>query len=249
MSGHSKWHSIKHKKAAIDSKRGRAFTKLIKEITIAARIGGGDPDGNPRLRKAIADAKAVNMPTDNIKRAIMKGTGELEGGHLEEVTYEGYGPAGVAMLVEVVTDNRNRTVSEIRHVFSKNGGNMGEAGSVAWMFSKKGYISVDSSKADEETLMSLAVDAGAEDFRSEGSTYEIYTSPESFDSVLESIKAKGIPTISAEISMIPQSYVKVEGKSAQAVVKLMDALDEHDDVQHVYANFDIEEAELAEAVS
>jgi YebC/PmpR family DNA-binding regulatory protein len=249
MSGHSKWHSIKHKKAAIDSKRGRAFTKLIKEITIAARIGGGDPEGNPRLRKAISDAKGVNMPVDNIKRAVMKGTGELEGGQLEEITYEGYGPAGVALLVEVVTDNRNRTVSEIRHVFSKNGGNMGEAGSVSWMFSKKGSIIIESSKADEETLMSLAIDAGADDFRSEGSTYEIYTSPESFDSVLEAIKAKGIETVSAEISMIPQNYVKVEGKAAQQVVKLFEALDEHDDVQHVHGNFDIEEAELAEAIS
>ena len=162
MSGHSKWHSIKHKKAAIDSKRGRAFTKFIKEITIAARIGGGDPEGNPRLRKAIADAKTLNMPADNIKRAIMKGTGELEGGQLEEIMYEGYGPAGVALLAEVVTDNRNRTVSEIRHVFSKNGGNMAEAGAVSWMFSKKGYIVIDESKADEDTLMSLAIEAGAE---------------------------------------------------------------------------------------
>jgi YebC/PmpR family DNA-binding regulatory protein len=249
MSGHSKWHSIKHKKGALDAKRGRAFTKLIKEITIAARIGGGDPEGNPRLRKAVSDAKGLNMPADNIKRAIMKGTGELEGGQLEEITYEGYGPSGVAMLVQVVTDNRNRTVGEIRHVFSKNGGNMGEAGSVAWMFHKKGYITIDSSKADEETLMSLAIDAGADDFASEGSTYEIYTSPESFDRVVEAIKAKGIETLSAEISMIPQNYVKVEGKPAQQVVKLMEALDEHDDVQHVYANFDIEEAELAEAIS
>ena len=249
MSGHSKWHSIKHKKAAIDSKRGRAFTKLIKEITIAARIGGGDAEGNPRLRKAIDDAKGVNMPNDNIKRAVMKGTGELEGGQLEEIMYEGYGPAGVALLVEVVTDNRNRTVSEIRHVFSKNGGNMGEAGSVAWMFSKKGSITVDSSKADEETLMTIAIDAGADDFRSEGSTYEIYTAPEAFDSVLTAIKGKGIETMSAEVSMIPQTYVKVEGKAAQQVVKLMEALDEHDDVQNVHGNFDIEEAELAEAIS
>jgi len=217
MSGHSKWHSIKHKKAAIDSKRGRAFTKLIKEITIAARIGGGDPEGNPRLRKAISDAKGVNMPVDNIKRAVMKGTGDLEGGQLEEITYEGYGPAGVALLVEVVTDNRNRTVSEIRHVFSKNGGNMGEAGSVAWMFNKKGYIIVDSSKADEETLMSIAIDAGADDLRNEGSTYEIYTAPESFESVLEAIKAKAIETVSAEVAMIPKTYVIVEGKSAQQV--------------------------------
>src|SRR5499427_1778516 len=175
MSGHSKWHSIKHKKGAIDAKRGRAFTTLIKEITIAARIGGGDPDGNPRLRKAISDAKAVNMPTDNIKRAVMKGTGELEGGQLEEVMYEGYGPGGVALIAETVTDNRNRTVSEIRHVFSKNGGNMGESGSVSWMFHKKGYVAIEKSKADEETLMNLAIDAGADDFSSEESNYEIYT--------------------------------------------------------------------------
>jgi YebC/PmpR family DNA-binding regulatory protein len=249
MSGHSKWHSIKHKKAAIDSKRGRAFTKYIKEITIAARIGGGDPEGNPRLRKAIADAKTLNMPADNIKRAIMKGTGELEGGQLDEVTYEGYGPGGVALIVQVVTDNRNRTVSEIRHVFSKNGGNMGEAGCVGWMFSKKGSIVVDASKADEETLMTLAIDAGADDFVTEGSTYEIYTSPDAFDGVLSALQTKGIPTESAEISMIPQNYVKVEGKAAQQVLKLMEALDEHDDVQHVYANFDIEESEMAEAVS
>ena len=249
MSGHSKWHSIKHKKAAIDSKRGRAFTKYIKEITIAARIGGGDVDGNPRLRKAILDAKTLNMPADNIKRAIMKGTGELEGGQLEEILYEGYGPAGVALLAEVVTDNRNRTVSEIRHVFSKNGGNMGEAGSVGWMFSKKGYIVIESSKGDEETMMNLAIEAGADDFSNEGATYEIYTSPQAFHSVLNALKEKGIDTVSAEISMIPQTSVKVEGKAAQQVIKLMEALDEHDDVQHVYGNFDIEESELEEAVS
>jgi YebC/PmpR family DNA-binding regulatory protein len=249
MSGHSKWHSIKHKKGAIDAKRGRMFTKVIKEITIAARIGGGDAEGNPRLRKAVADAKELNMPADNIKRAIQKGTGELEGGQLEELQYEGYGPSGVAMIVEVVTDNRNRTVSEIRHVFSKNGGNMGESGSVAWMFSKKGYISVEKSKADEETLMTLAIDAGADDFSSDASQYEIYTSPEAFEKVANAVKAKGIVPETAEVSMIPQTYVKVEGKAAQQVIKLMEALDEHDDVQHVYGNFDIEESELAEAVS
>lgn len=249
MSGHSKWHSIKHKKGAIDAKRGRMFTKVIKEITIAARIGGGDAEGNPRLRKAVADAKELNMPADNIKRAIMKGTGELEGGQLEELTYEGYGPGGVAMIVEVVTDNRNRTVSEIRHVFSKNGGNMGEAGSVSWMFHKKGYIAIEKAKADEETLMTLAIDAGADDFASDESNYEIYTTPDSFDKVLGAVKGKGIEPMTAEVSMIPQNYIKVEGKTAQQVVKLMEALDEHDDVQHVYANFDIEEAELAEAVS
>src|SRR5437867_7484833 len=181
MSGHSKWHSIKHKKGAIDAKRGRMFTKLIKEITIAARIGGGDAEGNPRLRKAIQDAKAVNMPADNIKRAVQKGTGELEGGQLEEIMYEGYAPGGVAMLVEVVTDNRNRTVSEIRHLFSKNGGNMGESGSVAWMFSKKGYIAIEKSKADEEKLMTLAIEAGADEFQSDESTYEIHTPLDSSD--------------------------------------------------------------------
>ena len=249
MSGHSKWHSIKHKKGALDAKRGRMFTKVIKEITIAARIGGGDQDANARLRKAISDAKGFNMPADNIKRAIMKGTGELEGGQLEELTYEGYGPSGVAMIVEVVTDNRNRTVSEIRHVFSKNGGNMGEAGSVSWMFKKKGYVVIEKSKADEDTLMTLAIDAGADDFSSEESNYEIYTAPESFDAVLNAVKAKGIQPIAAEISMIPENYVKVEGKSAHQVIKLMEALDDHDDVQHVYGNFDIAESELAEAVS
>jgi len=249
MSGHSKWHSIKHKKGAIDAKRGRMFTKLIKEITIAARIGGGDAEGNPRLRKAIADAKEVNMPADNIKRAVQKGTGELEGGQLEELQYEGYGPGGVAMIVDVVTDNRNRTVSEIRHVFSKNGGNMSEAGSVAWMFSKKGYIAIEKSKGDEDMLMTLAIDAGADDFTSDESNYEIYTTPEAFEKVLNSVKAKGIQPQTAEVSMIPQNYVKVEGKTAQQLVKLMEALEEHDDVQHVYANFDIEESELAQAVS
>jgi YebC/PmpR family DNA-binding regulatory protein len=249
MSGHSKWHSIKHKKGAIDAKRGRMFTKVIKEITIAARIGGGDPEGNPRLRKAIADAKELNMPADNIKRAVQKGTGELEGGQLDELQYEGYGPGGVALIVDVVTDNRNRTVSEIRHVFSKNGGNMGESGSVAWMFHKKGYIAIEKSKGDEETIMTLAIDAGADDFTSEEANYEIYTAPESFDKVLNAVKAKGITPETAEVSMIPQNYIKVEGKIAQQLVKLMEALEEHDDVQHVYANFDIEESELAEAVS
>src|SRR5215831_16191479 len=248
MSGHSKWHSIKHKKGAIDAKRGRMFTKLIKEITIAARTGGGDPEGNPRLRKAILDAKGVNMPADNIKRAIQKGTGELEGGQIEEIMYEGYAPGGVAMLVNVVTDNRNRTVSEIRHVFSKNGGNMGESGSVSWMFHKKGYIGIEKSKADEETLMSLAIDAGADDFSADDN-YEIFTAPNSLDAVVEALKAKGIEYLSAEVSMIPQNTVKVEGKSAQQVLKLMEALDEHDDVQHVYANFDMEESEMAEAIS
>jgi YebC/PmpR family DNA-binding regulatory protein len=249
MSGHSKWHSIKHKKAAIDSKRGRSFTKFIKEITIAARIGGGDPEGNPRLRKAILDAKSLNMPADNIKRAVMKGTGELEGGQLEEITYEGYGPSGVAIIVEVVTDNRNRTVSEIRHIFSKNGGNMGETGCVSWMFHKKGDIVIEAAKADEETVMTVAIEAGADDFQNDGEAYEIFTAPENFDTVLEALKAKGIETMSAEISMIPTTSVKLEGKSAQQAMKLMEVMEEHDDVQHVYANFDIEENELAGATS
>ncbi len=206
-------------------------------------------EGNPRLRTAVAAAKAENMPADNIKRAIQRGTGELEGVNYEEITFEGYGPGGVAMLVEVTTDNRNRTVSEIRHMFTKGGGNLGEAGSVAWMFSKKGYIAIEKSKGDEETLMTLAIDAGADDFASDEANYEIYTSPDAFEKVLNAVKAKGIQPETAEVSMIPQNYIKVEGKTAQQVVKLMEALDEHDDVQHVYANFDIEESELAEAVS
>ena len=249
MSGHSKWATIKHKKGALDAKRGKIFTRLIKEISIAAKNGGGDPDSNPRLRTAILAAKAENMPADNIKRAIQRGTGELPGATYEEFTLEGYGPGGVAILLDINTDNRNRTVSEIRHVFSKNGGNMGESGSVAWMFSKKGYIAIEKSKADEETLMTLAIEAGADDFQSDESLYEIYTAQEAFEDVLNAIKAKKLETMTAEVSMIPQNYIKVEGKTAQQVVKLMEALDEHDDVQHVYGNFDIEESELAEAVS
>src|SRR5438067_11052604 len=218
MSGHSKWATIKHKKAALDAKRGKAFTRLIKEIMIAARTGG-DPIMNPRLRTALNAAKAVSMPAENIKRAIMRGTGELEGTQIDEIMFEGYGPGGAAVLVEVVTDNRNRTVSEIRHVFSKNGGNMGEAGSVSWMFKKKGYIVIEKSKADEDTLMTHAIDAGADDFSSEESNYEIYTSTESFDSVLSALKPKSIDTMSAEISMIIENYIMVEAKSAQQVVK------------------------------
>ena len=249
MSGHSKWASIKHKKGALDAKRGRAFTKLIKEITIAARMGGGDPDGNPRLRTAIAAAKAVSMPADNIKRAVQKGTGELEGGMIEEILYEGYGPGGIALIVETATDNRNRTVSEIRHAFSKNGGNMGEAGSVAWMFSKKGYIVVENPKVDEDTIMSLVLDAGADDFKADGTTYEIFTPPNGMEAVVDALKAKGIEPASAEVSMIPGNTVKVEGKAAQQVLKLMEVLDDHDDVQHVYANFEMDESEMAEAIS
>ena len=248
MSGHSKWHSIKHKKAATDAKRGRAFTKVIKEITIAARLGGGDAEANPRLRKAVSDAKALNMPADNIKRAVMKGTGELEGTAIEEIVYEAYGPGGVAVMVEVLTDNRNRTVSELRYVLSKNGGNLGESGCVAWMFTKRGYIRVPSANLDEETAMNAAIEAGAEDFTAQGDQYEILTEPESFHAVLGELKEKGIEPETAELSMIPQNYIKLEGKPAQQMIKLMDALDDHEDVQNVYANFDIEESELADVM-
>ncbi len=246
MSGHSKWHSIKHKKAATDAKRGRSFTKVIKEITIAARLGGGDSEGNPRLRKAISDAKALNMPADNIKRAVMKGTGELEGTSIEEIIYEGYGPGGVAVMVEVLTDNRNRTVSELRYVLSKNGGNLGENGCVAWMFTKRGYILVPAAGLDEETAMSAAIEAGAEDFAAQEDQYEILTDPESFHAVLGELKETGIEPRTAELSMIPQNYIKLDGKPAQQMIKLMDTLDDHEDVQNVYANFDIEESELAD---
>ncbi len=249
MSGHSKWHSIKHKKAAADAKRGKIFTNLIKEITVSARIGGGDPDGNPRLRTAVAAAKAVNMPSENIKRAIQKGTGELPGQSYEDATYEGYGPGGVAMLVEAVTDNKNRTVSEIRHLFAKHGGNLGENGCVAWMFHKKGYIVVEKTKADEDTLLNIALEAGADDMKESGDAFEIYTGLETFEVVVETLKGNSIEIASSEISMIPQSYTRLEGKSAQQMVKLMEVLEEHDDVQKVHANFDIEDSLLEAAAS
>ena len=245
MSGHSKWHSIKHKKAATDAKRGKMFTKLIKEITVAARMGGGDPEANARLRKAISDAKAMNMPQDNIKRAVMKGTGELAGVAIEEIVYEGYGPSGVAVMVEVLSDNRNRTVGELRHVFDKYGGNLGENGCVAWMFTKRGYILIPTQGLDEEDAMNVAIEAGADDFSTQGDKYEIMTAPESFDGVLAELKEKGVEPTTAEVSMVPQNYVKLEGKPARQMVKLMDALEDHDDVQNVHANFDIEESELA----
>jgi YebC/PmpR family DNA-binding regulatory protein len=249
MSGHSKWHSIKHKKAAADAKRGKIFTSLIKEITVAARTGGGDPDGNPRLRTAVLAAKAVNMPAENIKRAIQKGTGELPGQSYEDATYEGYGPGGVAMLVEAVTDNKNRTVSEIRHVFAKHGGNMGETGCVAWMFHKKGYIVVEKSKIDEDSLLNIVLDAGADDMKESEGTFEIYTAPESYEAVVDALKKSNIETASSEISMVPQSYTKLEGKAAQQMIKLMEALDDHEDIQKVHANFEISEAELEAAAS
>jgi len=245
MSGHSKWHTIKHKKGALDAKRGKIFTKLIKEITVAARTGGsGDVDSNARLRKVVNDAKGQNMPNDTIDRAIKRGTGELEGVSYDEVMYEGYGPNGVAVMVEGLTDNRNRTVAEIRHIFSKNGGNMGESGSVAWMFDKKGYIVVDKAAKSEDELFEIAVGAGADDMQDEGEVFEIYTAPDAFDTVLEAIKAAGIEPQAAEISQIPQNYIKLEGGDAKTMLKLYDALDDNDDVQKVYANFDIDESEM-----
>jgi len=244
MSGHSKWATIKHKKGQADARRGRLFTRLIKEITVAARIGGGDPDGNPRLRAAIQAAKAENMPAENIKRAVQRGTGDLPGTVYEEGVFEGYGPGGVAMLVQIATDNRNRTISEVRHIFAKHGGNLGESGCVSWMFSKKGYIVVEKSKADEETLLSVVVDAGADDLRDDGSNWEIISAPENFQQVLDSLKAVNVEPGVAEVSMLPQSYVKLTGKQAEQMLRLMEELEEHEDVQHVYANFDIEEAEL-----
>jgi YebC/PmpR family DNA-binding regulatory protein len=243
MSGHSKWATIKHKKAALDAKRGKAFTRIIKEIMIAAR-SGGDADMNPRLRTAVIAAKAVSMPADNIKRAIMRGTGELEGGQIDEVMFEGYGPGGAAVLVMVATDNRNRTVSEIRHVFSKNGGNLGELGSVAWMFERKGQIIVEKEKAGEDQLMTIALDAGAEDMRDGGDTWEVISAPEAQEGVLNAIQKAGIATESAEIGMIPKNLMKLEGKNAQAMLRLSEALEEHDDVQNVYSNFDVDEKEL-----
>ncbi len=243
MSGHSKWHSIKHKKGALDAKRGRVFTRIIKELTVAARTGGGDPGSNPRLRTIVAEAKSVNMPAENIQRAIRRGTGEEPGVSYEEVTYEGYGPGGAAVIVETVTDNRNRTVGEIRHVFSKHGGNLGAENSVAWMFDKKGYIVVEKTKADEETLMSAALDAGADDMRDDGDSWEIICAPTAFDVVAEAVK-RVVEPASAQVAMLPQNYVKLEGKTAQQMVRLMDALDDQDDVQKVWSNFDIEEKEI-----
>lgn len=245
MSGHSKWATIKHKKAALDAKRGKAFTRLIKEIMIAAR-SGGDPDGNPRLRTAIAAAKAVSMPADNIKRAIMRGSGELEGGQIDEILFEGYGPGGAAVLVNVATDNRNRTVSEIRHLFTKNGGNLGEQGSVSWMFERKSQIIVDGDKTSEDQLMGIVLDAGAEDMRDQNGVWEIISPPDphTHEAVAQALLKAGIPTESAEIAMVPKNTVKLEGKPAQAMLKLYEALEEHDDVQNVYGNYEIDEAEV-----
>ena len=244
MSGHSKWATIKHKKGAADARRGKVFTKLIKEIAVAARIGGGDADSNPRLRTAIADAKAVNMPADNIKRAIQRGTGELPGVQYEEIVYEGYGPSGVAMILEVATDNRNRTLADIRHILSRHGGNLGETGCVTWIFSKRGYIVVEKSKAEEDALLELITEAGADDMREDGENWEIYCPVENFQQVVDALNSAGITPAAAELSMVPQTQVKLSGKPADQVLRLMDELDEHEDVQHVYANFDIEDTEL-----
>ncbi len=245
MSGHSKWHTIKHKKGALDAKRGKIFTRIIKELTVAARAGGGDPAGNPRLRTVIADAKAVNMPNDNIARAIRRGTGEEEGVSYDEITYEGYGPGGAAVIVETLTDNRNRTVGELRHLLTKHGGNLGESNSVAWMFDRKGYIVVEKEKADEEALMAAVLEAGGDDMAEDGDNWEITTDISTFDAVLEAVKALSVePATAQRAAMLPKNTIKLEGKTAQQMLKLMDALDDHDDVQQVWSNFDIEEKEI-----
>ncbi len=240
MSGHSKWSSIKHKKAVVDAKRGKIFTKLIKEITVAARMGGsGDPDANPRLRTALLAAKAENMPKDNIERAIKKGTGELEGVNYEESTYEGYGPGGAAILLESLTDNKNRAVADIRHIFAKAGGNLGENGCVAWMFDKKGYIVIEKSAIGEDALMEAALDAGAEDVREDGENWEVITEPEEFEAVRDAISGASIPYIEAEVTMLPSTTADLSGKEAEQMVRLMEKLDDCEDVQKVYTNADI----------
>ncbi len=247
MSGHSKWSQIKHKKAHTDAKRGKVFTKIVKEIAVAARCGGGDPAGNPRLRTALEKAKEANMPSENIKRAIMKGTGELPGVSYEEITYEGYGPGGAALLIQSLTDNKNRTVSEIRHILSKNNGNMGEAGCVSWMFDSKGYILVDKGKTDEDTLMSLVLDAGADDIVNDPSedSYEIITAPEALESTKEALAKAGIEFSMAEVTMLPKNYVALDGSAAEQMVRLMEALEDNEDVQNVYSNFDLPEDSAA----
>ena len=244
MSGHSKWATIKHKKGAADAKRGKVFTRLIKEITIAAKQGGGDPDGNPRLRTAIAAAKAENMPADNIKRAIQRGTGELEGATYEEITFEGYGPGGVAILVEVTTDNRNRTVSEIRHAFTKGGGNMGEAGSVSWMFHKKGQIVIPKGAAKEDDLMNIVLESGGDDLNDDGDNWEILTAPNAFEGVVEAVKKASIEVVHSALGMIPQNYIKLEGAPANQMIRLLETLEDADDVQNVYSNFDVDQEQL-----
>jgi YebC/PmpR family DNA-binding regulatory protein len=249
MSGHSKWHSIKHKKGALDAKRGKLFTKIIREMSIAARIGGGDPGQNPRLRTAVDKAKSVNMPADNIKRAIQKGTGELEGASYEELTLEGYGPGGIAILVEGTTDNRNRTVSEIRHTFTKNGGNLGAAGSVSYMFKPRGFIAIAKEKIGEEKLMELALDAGADDIIGEGETWEVFTPPNAYEAVLETLKKAGVEPEESQIGKYADNTIALEGQKAQQMLKLMEALEDHEDVQNVWANFDISDKEMEAAAA
>ncbi len=244
MSGHSKWASIKHKKGATDAKRGRLFTRIIKELTVAARDGGGDADTNPRLRTVIGDAKAANMPAENIKRAIRRGTGEEPGVSYEEVTYEAYGPGGAALLIQCLTDNTNRAVGEIRHLLSKHAGHLGTTNSVAWMFHKQGHLVIEQDQANEETLMSAAIDAGADDFRDDGDCWEIVSAPDVFDTVREAVAATGVTPISAQIAMLPATLVRLEGRPAQQMIKLMDVLEDHDDVQHVWSNFDIDAKEI-----
>jgi YebC/PmpR family DNA-binding regulatory protein len=246
MSGHSKWATIKHKKGALDAKRGKIFTRLIKEIGIAAKNGGGDPDTNPRLRTAILAAKAENMPADNIKRAIQRGTGELPGAVYEEFSLEGYGPGGVAILLDINTDNRNRTVSEIRHAFGKNGGNMAEAGAVSWMFHKKGDIVIPKTAAKEDDLMTIVLDAGAEDLKDEGDNWEVLCEPSVYEAVLEAVKKAGITPTSSSVTMVPQNYIKLEGQAAGTMIRLLEALEDSDDVQNVHANFDIDQKLLEE---
>jgi YebC/PmpR family DNA-binding regulatory protein len=244
MSGHSKWHTIKHKKGAADAKRGKIFTRLIKELTVAARNGGGDPDMNPRLRTIVAEAKSNNMPRENIERAIRRGTGEEPGVSYDEIMYEGYGPGGVALMIQTLTDNRNRTVGEIRHLLGRFNGTLAAENSVAWMFSRKGQVVVEKDKVDEEKLLNAALEAGADDVNDDGSAWEVVSAPESFEAVRDAIKGIGIEPASAEIAMVPQNYVKLTGKDAQQMLKLFEAIDDHDDVQHVWANFDIEEKEI-----
>jgi YebC/PmpR family DNA-binding regulatory protein len=246
MSGHSKWHTIKHKKAAADSKRGRVFTKLLKEITVAARIGGGNPDGNPRLRTVLLAARAANMPKDNIEKAVKKGTGELPGVSYEEVTYEGYGPGGVAIYMQALTDNRNRTLPEIRHLFSKYGGNLGESNCVSWMFEKKGYIVLPKGKGSEEDLLEVVLNAGGDDVRDDGESWEVLTPPEKLEMVKEALTSRGLAVSSAEVSMVPKTSVKIEGRKAQQLLSMVEALEDHDDVQNVWANFDIDDSEIGE---
>ena len=244
MSGHSKWHTIKHKKGAADAKRGKIFTRLIKELSVAARHGGGDPGMNPRLRTIIADAKAANMPRENIERAIRRGTGEEPGVSYEEITYEGYGPGGVALMIESVTDNKNRTVGEIRHMLGKYNGNLAAENSVAWMFTRKGQVFVEKDKADEEKLLNAVLEAGGDDMNDDGDAWEIMCAPETFEAVRDAVKALGIEPASAQVAMVPQNYIKLEGTDARTMLKLMEMLDDHDDVQRVWANFDIEEKEI-----